>query len=64
MFQMKEQERTSEKELHEREIGNLPNKELQVKAIKMLTELGRRMGENSENFKRDTKCKKKKAIKS
>ena len=42
MFPMKEQDRTSEKELHEMEISNLPNKEFKVMVIKMLTEFKNR----------------------
>ena len=32
------------------EISNLPDKEFKVMVIKMLTELGRRREEHSENF--------------
>ena len=53
---MKEQEITSENELHKMEISNLPNKEFKVMIIKMLNEPGRRMDEHSENFNRVTKC--------
>ena len=49
MFQAKEQDITSEKELNEVEISNLPSKEFKM-IIKMLTELGRRIEEHSENF--------------
>ena len=35
------------------EISNLPDKELKVMVIKMLTELGRRMEEHSENFNKE-----------
>ena len=42
MFQSKEQYKISEKEL--------PDKEFKVIVIKMLTELGRRMDEHSENL--------------
>ena len=45
---MKEQDKTSEME-----IRNLPDKEFKVIFIKMLTELGRRMDEHSENFNKD-----------
>ena len=40
---MKDQQKTSEKELNETEISCLSDKEFKVIVIKMLTELGRRM---------------------
>ena len=46
MLEMKEQDKPSEKELHKREIRNLPNKEFKVMIIRMLKELGRRMDEH------------------
>ena len=45
MFQSKEQYKISEKEL--------PDKEFKVIVIKMLTELGRRMDEPSQNFNKE-----------
>ena len=48
MFQSKEQDKTSEEELNEMEISNLPDKELKVMVIKILTELRRRIDEHSE----------------
>lgn len=36
--------------LNQTEISNLYNKEFKVMLIKVLTELGRRMDEHSENF--------------
>ena len=54
MFQKKEYNNTSTKQLNEMDINNLPEKELKVMIIKMLTEL-RRMDEHSENF--DTEIK-------
>ena len=54
---MKEQDKTSEKELNEVEISNLPDKEFKVTIIKMFTELRRRMDEHSENFNRVRKYK-------
>ena len=50
MFQMKEQDKTSEGELSEMETSNLPSKEFKVMIIKMLKELGRRMDKQSENL--------------
>lgn len=40
LFQMKEQDKTSEKDLHNTEINNLPDKEFKILVIKMLSELG------------------------
>ena len=39
-----------EKKTLMKQISNLPDKEIKVMVIKMLTELGRRMDEHSENF--------------
>lgn len=38
MLQMKEQDNTSEKDLNEMEIINLPDKELKEMVLRMLTE--------------------------
>ena len=46
MFETKEQE----KKPNETEINNSPDKELKVIVIRMLTELGKRINEFSENF--------------
>ena len=51
---MKEQDKASGKELNEMEISNLPDKEFKVIVIKMLTELGRRKDELSENDNKKT----------
>ena len=40
IFQMKEQDKASEKDLSDAEISDLPDKEFKVMAIMMLTELG------------------------
>lgn len=40
-----------EKKLSEKEISNLPDKEVKVIVIKLLTGLERRVDEFSENFK-------------
>ena len=53
MFQIKEQDKSSEKELTETEITNLPDKEYKVMDIRMLTELKRRIDEHSENFNKE-----------
>ena len=43
MYQMKEQEKPSGKQLSEVEIGNLPEKEFRIMIVKMIQELGKRM---------------------
>ena len=43
MYQMKEQEKTPEKQLNEVEIGNLPGKEFRIMMVKMIQDLGKRM---------------------
>ena len=43
MYQMKEQDKTPEKQLNEMEIGNLPEKEFRVMIVKMIQDLGKRM---------------------
>ena len=52
MLQIKEQNKTSQKELNGMEISNFLDKELKVMLIKMFTGLERRMDELSEDFKR------------
>ena len=43
MSQMKEQDKTPEKQLNEVEIGNLPEKEFRIMIVKMIQDLGIRM---------------------
>ena len=43
MYQMKEQGKTSEKQLNKVEIGNLPEKEFSVMIVKMIQDLRKRM---------------------
>ena len=43
MYQMKEQDKTPERQLNEVEIGNLPEKELRIMIVKMIQDLGKRM---------------------
>ena len=43
MYQMKEQDKTSEKQLNEVEIGNLPEKEFRIMIVRMIQDLGKRM---------------------
>ena len=38
-YQMKEQDKTSEKQLNEVEIGNLPEKEFRIMIVKMIQDL-------------------------
>ena len=56
MYQMKEQDKTPEKQLNEMEIGNLPEKEFRM-IVKMIQDLGKRMGakieEMQEMFNKD-----------
>ena len=50
MYQMKEQDKTSEKQLNEVEIGNLPEKEIRIMIVKMIQDLGKRMEEKIEKM--------------
>ena len=43
MYQMKEQDKTPEKQLNEVEIGNLPEKEFRIMIVKLIQDLGKRM---------------------
>ena len=43
MYQMKEQDKTPEKQLYEVEIGNLPEKEFRIMIMKMIPDLRKRM---------------------
>ena len=45
--------KTSEKDLYETQIRNLPDKEFKVMVIKMVTKLGRRKDEHSENINKE-----------
>ena len=42
-YQMKEQDKTPEKQLNKVEIGNLPEKEFRIMIVKMIQDLGKRM---------------------
>ena len=53
MYQMKEQDKTPEKQLNEVEIGNLPEKEFRVMIVKMIQNLGNRMEKIQEIFNKD-----------
>ena len=41
MFQTKEQDKNSQKQINEEEIGNLPKKEFKVILVKMIQDLGK-----------------------
>ena len=43
MDQMKEQDKTPEKQLNEVEIGNLPEKKFRIMIMKMIQDVGKRM---------------------
>ena len=43
MYQMKEQDKTPEKQLNELEIGNLPKKEFRIMIVNLIQDLGKRM---------------------
>ena len=43
MYQIKEQDKTPEKQLNEVEIGNFPEKEFRIMIVKMIQDLGKRM---------------------
>ena len=43
MYQMKEQDKTPEKQLNEVEIGNFPEKEFRITIVKMIQDLGKTM---------------------
>ena len=49
-YQMKEQDKTPEKQLNEVEIGNLPKKEFRIRIVKMSQDLGKRMEEKIEKM--------------
>lgn len=53
MLQMKEQDKTSEKELNEIEISNMPDKGFREIIIKIFTRFERQVEELSENFNKD-----------
>ena len=46
MYQMKEQDKTPEKQLNEVEIGKLPEKEFRILIVKLIQDLGKRMEAN------------------
>ena len=50
MYQMKEQDKTPEKQLNEVEIVNLPEKEFKIMIVKMIQDLGKRMEVKSKKM--------------
>lgn len=50
MFQTKEQDKISEKDLNKMKISDLPNKEFKITIIKILTKVRRTRHEQSEKF--------------
>ena len=57
MDQIKEQDKTPEKQLNEVQIGNLPEKEFRIMIVKMIQDLRKRMeakiGKMQEMFNKD-----------
>ena len=53
MIQIREQDKSSEKELNKTEINNLLDKKYKLIVIRMLTHLGIRIDEYSENFNKE-----------
>lgn len=58
IFQLKEQDETSEKEPSETGTSNLPNKEFKVMVLNMYIELGRWVDKHSESLKNRQKISK------
>ena len=50
MSQIKEQDKTIEKELNEVEIGNFPEKQFRIMILKMIRDLEKRMEAKVENM--------------
>ena len=50
MYQMKEQDKTPEKQLNEVETGNFPEKEFRIMIVKMIQELGKRVEEKMQEM--------------
>ena len=53
MFQKKERDKTSEKDINSRKVSDLYDKESEAMVIKRLTAVGREMNEHSENFNKE-----------
>ena len=50
MSQLKGQDKTTEKQLNEVEIGNLPEKEFRITTVNMIQDLGKRMEAKTEKM--------------
>ena len=50
MYQMKEKDKTPEKQLNEVEIGNLPEKKFRIITVKMIQDLRKRTEEKIETM--------------
>ena len=50
MYQMKEQDKTQEKQLNEEEIGNFPEKEFRIMTVKLIQNPGNSMEKIQEMF--------------
>ena len=55
MYQMKEQDKTPEKQLNEVEIGNLPEKEFRKMIVKMIQDIRKRMEAKIEKMQESLK---------
>lgn len=53
MFQTKEQDKSPETELSEREMSDLLEREFKIMVIKILTEVGRAMHEQNDTFNKE-----------
>ena len=53
MFQKKERDKTSEKDINSRKVSDLYDKESEAMVIKRLTAVGKEMNEHSENFNKE-----------
>ena len=49
-YQMKEKDKTREKQLNEMETGNLPEREFRIMIVKMIQDLGKRMEAKMEKM--------------
>ena len=50
MYQMKEQDKTPEKQLNELQIGNFPEQEFRIMIVKMIQDLGKTMEAKMEKM--------------
>ena len=55
MFQMKEQDKTSEEQLRRVETGNLLKKELRIMTVKMIRDIRKRMGALTKKIQENIK---------